>query len=201
MKNDLEDRNLHHFWIFDPVPNFSIRGCYRQQLYWSLITKMERNRILDCHLTRNILTWKLRSHITLILVCRISAANGQWRSWEYPQNIFSTEEITLVFRLTRCCRIQVLYADISAILLWPSSDLDIIKFTMETEINGKLPFLDILVKRRLDGRLNHTVYRKHMHTNRYIGAYMQTHTTIQPLKEVYWIHFHAELTRFAMMRI
>ncbi|GJQ77708.1 hypothetical protein Trydic_g12829 [Trypoxylus dichotomus] len=35
-----------------------------------------------------------------------------------------------------------------------------IKFTMEVEKNGVMPFLDVLVTRKLNGRLGHSVYRK-----------------------------------------
>ena len=38
------------------------------------------------------------------------------------------------------------------------------KFTMELESNGALPFLDILIKRRPDGSLAHSVYCKPTHT-------------------------------------
>ncbi len=44
-----------------------------------------------------------------------------------------------------------------------------IKFTMESEENGKLPFLDSLLKRGSDGMLTSTVYRKPTHTDKYLN--------------------------------
>ena len=43
--------------------------------------------------------------------------------------------------------------------VWPS-----IKFTVEVEKEGSLPFLDALLQRKDDGNLDVTVYRKPMHT-------------------------------------
>ena len=43
-----------------------------------------------------------------------------------------------------------------------------IKFTMEVEEGGSLPFLDMRVTRKEDGKLDITVYRKQMHTDRYL---------------------------------
>jgi hypothetical protein len=40
-----------------------------------------------------------------------------------------------------------------------------IQFTMETETNGHLPFLDIDIYRSSDGSLGHSVYRKLIHIN------------------------------------
>ncbi len=40
-----------------------------------------------------------------------------------------------------------------------------IKFTMESEEDSKLPFLDCLLKRESDGMLTSTVYRKPTHTH------------------------------------
>lgn len=52
---------------------------------------------------------------------------------------------------------------------------DRIKFTMEIEENGKLPFLDVLVKRGDGNKLAHTVYRKKTHTDRYLHAKSHHH--------------------------
>jgi hypothetical protein len=40
-----------------------------------------------------------------------------------------------------------------------------ILFAMEIEKDGRLPFLDILIHRRKDGKLGHSVYRKPTHTD------------------------------------
>ncbi|XP_046406340.1 uncharacterized protein LOC124171241 [Ischnura elegans] len=50
-----------------------------------------------------------------------------------------------------------------------------IQFTMEKEEDGKLAFLDVLVKRKGDGRLGHAVYRKPTHTDRYLMAISHHH--------------------------
>ena len=61
-----------------------------------------------------------------------------------------------------------------------------IQFTKEIEENGKIPFLDCLVTRDNNNRLNTTVYRKPTHTDRLLdqSSYNPTShkaTTIQTL--------------------
>ena len=51
-----------------------------------------------------------------------------------------------------------------------NSQSDSIKFTMEVEENGCLPFLDILLSRRDDGCICHQVFRKKTHTDQYLHA-------------------------------
>jgi hypothetical protein len=50
-----------------------------------------------------------------------------------------------------------------------------IEFTMEAEQDRTVPFLDVLVSRRLDGTLGHTVYRKSTHTDLYPHAKSEHH--------------------------
>lgn len=50
-----------------------------------------------------------------------------------------------------------------------------IKFSIEKEINGTLPFLDVKIERKLDGTLIHSVYRKPTHTDQYINANSHHH--------------------------
>ncbi|XP_045460025.1 uncharacterized protein LOC123670569 [Harmonia axyridis] len=52
---------------------------------------------------------------------------------------------------------------------------DRIKFTMEQEQNGSLPFLDILINKNSNIKIGHTVYRKPTHTNRYLHANSHHH--------------------------
>ena len=52
-----------------------------------------------------------------------------------------------------------------------------IQFTMETEKDNKLAFLDVLVKKRSDGSLGHTVYRNPTHTDLYLHANSEHHLT------------------------
>jgi hypothetical protein len=49
------------------------------------------------------------------------------------------------------------------------------EFTMEAEQDRTLPFLDVLMSRRLDETLGHTVYRKTTHTDLYLHAKSEHH--------------------------
>jgi hypothetical protein len=50
-----------------------------------------------------------------------------------------------------------------------------IKLTKELEQNGTLPFLDVLVKKKTDGTLGHTVYRKTTNTDIYLHKDLEHH--------------------------
>ena len=52
---------------------------------------------------------------------------------------------------------------------------DHIKFTMETQENNSLPFLDVLLTKKTDGSLSHQVYHKKTHTDRYLHAESHHH--------------------------
>ena len=54
-----------------------------------------------------------------------------------------------------------------------------IQFTMEKEIEGQLPFLDVMVLRKPDLRLGHEVYRKPTHTDRYLQKKLQPPPTAE----------------------
>jgi hypothetical protein len=65
--------------------------------------------------------------------------------------------------------------DLQDFLQHPNNIHKSIKFTMEAEQDRTLLFLDILVSRRLDGTLGHTVYRKSTHTDLYLHAKSEHH--------------------------
>ena len=46
-----------------------------------------------------------------------------------------------------------------------------IQFTVETELEGKLPFLDVLLPCDLDRSILTTVYRKSINTDRYLALH------------------------------
>jgi hypothetical protein len=50
-----------------------------------------------------------------------------------------------------------------------------IEFTMEAEQDRTMPFLDVLVSRRLDGTLGHMVYRKSTHMDLYLHTKLEHH--------------------------
>ncbi|XP_046407905.1 uncharacterized protein LOC124172509 [Ischnura elegans] len=50
-----------------------------------------------------------------------------------------------------------------------------IQFTMEMEKDRRIPFLDVIVNRRIDGSLGHEIYRKPTHTDRYLIAHSRHH--------------------------
>jgi hypothetical protein len=50
-----------------------------------------------------------------------------------------------------------------------------IKFTIEIEKDKQIPFLDVLIMKRTDGTLGHTIYRKPTHTNKYLDAKSHHH--------------------------
>ena len=52
-----------------------------------------------------------------------------------------------------------------------------IKFTIEEEKDGKLPMLDVLIKRNTNGSLSFSVYRKPTHTDHYLQ--FQSHQPLQ----------------------
>ena len=54
-----------------------------------------------------------------------------------------------------------------------------IKFTMETEEDHKIAFLDVGISRNPDGSLHHNVYRKPTHTDRYLNQRSFHHPSIK----------------------
>ena len=66
----------------------------------------------------------------------------------------------------RCCILKA--GDVDGLLSHLNSLRPTIKFTMELEDEGSLPFLDTRVTRLANGKLYMTVYRKKTHTDRYL---------------------------------
>ena len=65
-----------------------------------------------------------------------------------------------------CCILKI--SDVDGLLDHLNGIRPTIKFTMELEREGSLPFLDTKVTRLADGKLDITVYRKKTHTDRYL---------------------------------
>ena len=66
-----------------------------------------------------------------------------------------------------CCIIKK--GEVDQLLQHLTSICPSIKFTMEVEREGKLPFLNNLLRRNSDGSLDITVYRKPTDTDRYLS--------------------------------
>jgi len=66
-------------------------------------------------------------------------------------------------------------AELRKFLIFLNNQHPNIRFTMDTEENGKLPFLDVLVTKKADSTLGHQVYRKPTHTDRYLHAESHHH--------------------------
>ncbi|XP_030834545.1 uncharacterized protein LOC115921322 [Strongylocentrotus purpuratus] len=89
-------------------------------------------------------------------------------------------ETTALQTLSQRPSLWLRYVD-DTFVIWPHSRPDLdhflahinqhhpsIKFTMETEQNNSIPFLDVLVTKSPSGKPAHQVYRKPTHTDRYL---------------------------------
>jgi len=83
------------------------------------------------------------------------------------------------FPLNRSCGLDLLMRPLSwshgreslhKFLEHLNNQLEHIKFTMEVEENGSLPFLDVLTMKRANGSLVHKVFRKKTHIEQYLHA-------------------------------
>ena len=66
-----------------------------------------------------------------------------------------------------------------------------IQFMVERESEGKLPFLDVLLQRDLDGSILTTVYRKPTHTDRYLD-FASHHPIAHMIAVVQTLHYGVE---------
>ncbi|XP_063538670.1 uncharacterized protein LOC134747923 [Cydia strobilella] len=81
------------------------------------------------------------------------------RWWRYVDDVFAV----------------VADSDVNPLLAYLNELHPKIKFTIEKESEGALPFLDELVMRDQNGHLSHKVYRKATHTDRYLQAGSHLH--------------------------
>ena len=66
-----------------------------------------------------------------------------------------------------------------------------IRFTVEVESDGKLPFLDVLLRHNPDGSVSTTVYRKPTHTDRYLD-FASHHPLAHKIAVVRTLHSRAK---------
>ena len=104
-------------------------------------------------------------------------------------NIFMEEfETSTLQQATHQPKLWLRYDD-NTFIIWPHSKQQLdnffqhlnnqhsnIRFTMETEAQGSLPFLDVHITKATDGHLTHQVYRKTRHTDRYLHYRSFQHT-------------------------
>ena len=86
--------------------------------------------------------------------------------------------------------------DVDGLLNHLNSTRPSIKFTMEVEEDGSIPFLDTRVTRKVEGKLDITVYRKPTHTDRYLhfSSHHPTHVK-KGLVSVFMIALEASQRR------
>ena len=65
--------------------------------------------------------------------------------------------------------------DVDGLLNHLNSIRPSIKFTMELEEDGSIPFLDTRVTRKVEGKLDIAVYHKPTYTNRYLHVHFSSH--------------------------
>ena len=101
----------------------------------------------------------------------------------HPPKVWE-RHINDVFSIIRNSNLHDFFQDINS--LHPKT-----KFTMETEQNSQLPFLDTLIQRNSDKTISVIVYRKPTHTDQYlkftshclVSKEKRHHVTIQQSKE------------------
>ena len=153
-------------------------------------TRLQQDTTLD---TRTALS---REQIHDLLLTCLNETSFQWRDGYYKQlqgaamgsplspivaNIFMEEfETSALQQATHQPKLWLRYVD-DTFIIWQHSKQQLdnffqhlnnqhsnIKFTMETEDQGSLPFLDVHITKATDSHLTHQVYRKPTHTDRYL---------------------------------